>query len=307
MTTEIPLGTRVVMRYKLPAGYPYSTTDQIGELVAHDPPSVRAADGRVITVAAERVIALRALTPRPIRTREIQALEIAAAHGWPGLEREWVDGWFLRAGNGFTGRANSAVPLGEAATLEPLPAIERWYAARNLPLRLLLPDRLGTVPAGWRTWDEVAVLAADLDNIVLPQGDSIVTVTETPSPGWLASCRYRGGGLPPGAQPVLEQVVGGVVGFGSIGTDAPIAIVRAALTGAPDGRIWVGLTAVEVAPEHRRHGLGTLICVEMLRWARKLGATHSYLQVAVDNEPALAMYRRLGYLEHHHYRYAAPT
>ncbi|CAM2827540.1 GNAT family N-acetyltransferase [Skermania piniformis] len=296
-----------MLRYRLPAGYPDVLSDLVGELVSLDPPAVRGDDGRVVAVAAERVIALRPYAPRPIRTREIQALEIAAAHGWPGLEREWLDGWFLRAGDGFTGRANSAVPLGEAVTLDPLPAIEQWYAERGLPVRLLLPDRLGAVPDGWFTSEEVLMLAVDLDNVVLPNGDSLLTVDPRPTPGWTARCRYRDAPLPPTAGPVLEQVVGGVLGFGSLGTENPVAVARAAVTVAPDGRVWVGLTAVEVDPQHRRHGLGTLICVELLRWARSHGAGHAYLQVAVENEPALAMYRKLGFLDHHRYRYATPT
>ncbi|KLL96706.1 hypothetical protein NJ76_04050, partial [Rhodococcus sp. IITR03] len=57
---------------------------------------------------------------------------------------------------------------------------------------------------------------------------------------------------------------------------------------APDGRRWVGLSTVEVAPEHRRRGLGTLVCGALLRWAREQGATHAYLQVEESNTAARA-------------------
>ena len=78
------------------------------------------------------------------------------------------------------------------------------------------------------------------------------------------------------------------------------------VTTAPDNRRWVGLTAVEVAPEHRRRGLGTLICASMIGWGRDNGATHAYLQVSAGNDAALAMYTELGLVEHHRYRYAVP-
>ena len=61
-----------------------------------------------------------------------------------------------------------------------------------------------------------------------------------------------------------------------------------------------------VSPEHRRNGLGTLMCGELVRWGRENGATHAYLQVAVDNTDAQALYRDLGFGEHHRYRYARP-
>ena len=106
---------------------------------------------------------------------------------------------------------------------------------------------------------------------------------------------------------MLSQVRNGTVGFGHLsGPDQTIAVARVALTTAPDDRQWVGLTAVEVGAEHRRRGIGTLICAEMIRWGRERGATHIYLQVAQDNAAALAMYANLGLVEHHRYRYATP-
>ena len=70
-------------------------------------------DRQIVQVAPYAVVALKALAARPIRTREIRALEVAAVAAWPGLEMEWVDGWLLRAGAGFTRRANSAIQLGD--------------------------------------------------------------------------------------------------------------------------------------------------------------------------------------------------
>ncbi|MBJ8348585.1 GNAT family N-acetyltransferase [Antrihabitans sp. YC2-6] len=308
MTSEIPLGTRVVLRYRLPPGYAQVVTDVIGELLSLDPPRVRSKSGEVLEIAADRVVALKALGPRPIRTSEIRALERAAADGWPGIEQEWIDGWLLRYGAGFTGRANSAAPLGDSVGPLPLDRIRQWFALRGEDFRLLLPDRLGAVPSGWHSWDEVAVLAADIDNIVLPDGPAMITITDRPGPEWLSLYRYRGSVPPPAAVSLLEAVRDGQVAFGHllVVDGQPLAIARAAITSAPDGRRWVGLTAVEVAPQHRRHGLGTLICARMIRWGLDNGATHAYLQVAVDNEPAIAMYRRLGFIDHHHYRYARP-
>ncbi len=308
MTTDIPLGSRVVLRYRLPAGSTHPMTDVIGQLVTLDPLTVRDSNGHEISVDASRVVALKALAARPIRTSEIRAVEYAAADGWPGLEREWLDGWLLRFGQGFTGRANSAVPLDESASLMSLDRIASWFAERGQTPQLLIPDRLGTVPPGWCTWDEVLVLAADIESLGLPTGRSIVRVDVLPSPAWLSLYRYRGTVPPPAAVDLLRAVHDGVVGFGSIGDPAgeALAIARAAVTKAPDGRRWVGLTAVEVAEQHRRHGIGTLICTDLVRWGYDRGATHAYLQVAADNEPAIAMYRGLGFVEHHRYRYAAP-
>jgi ribosomal protein S18 acetylase RimI-like enzyme len=43
----------------------------------------------------------------------------------------------------------------------------------------------------------------------------------------------------------------------------------------------------------------------LVDWAAERGATTAYLQVLGDNQPALALYAGLGFVEHHRYRYLA--
>jgi GNAT superfamily N-acetyltransferase len=40
-------------------------------------------------------------------------IELAAARHWQAPEEGYLGEWLLRAGAGFTGRANSALPLGD--------------------------------------------------------------------------------------------------------------------------------------------------------------------------------------------------
>ncbi|WP_067852115.1 N-acetylglutamate synthase, CG3035 family [Nocardia shimofusensis] len=316
-TPEITPGRRVVLRYRLPAGSSPPLTDVIGEVIALDPLTVRDSAGVTVTVTADQIVAVRAVGPRPVRTGEIRALEAAAADAWPGLECEMIDGWLARAGHGYTDRANSAVPLGlpgQPARLgrDVLLRLSEWFAARELPPRLVLPDRLAPAPPGWHTWGETLVLGLDIDNFVLPQGPSMVRVASEPDEAWLQMHALRGEA--PSEQPVappdrgvLTAVRDGTLGFASLGLPRPIAIARGALTTAPDGRRWVGLTCVSVAAEHRRHGLAVLVNAELIRWGRDRGATHAYVQVAANNAGALALYRDLGFVDHHYYRYAAPA
>jgi ribosomal protein S18 acetylase RimI-like enzyme len=92
--------------------------------------------------------------------------------------------------------------------------------------------------------------------------------------------------------------------FGSVrsGGEAS-AIGRVAGAGA-----WAGLTAIEVAPQHRREGLGAAITTALAVRAASCGFGNLYLQVADDNTAARALYRRLGFTDHHgyHYRIAPP-
>lgn len=313
---DIAPGRRVVLRYQLPAGYSHSLTDVIGELVSRDPVTVRTADGRTVSVERERVVALKAIAARPIRTREIRALEAATADSWPGVEQSWIDGWLARAGHGYTRRANSAVPLGNLDgpaefTLETLRRIHTWYSRRGLPTRLLLPDRLASVPPGYNSWGETVVLGMDLTNFVFPEGPPMVRIAPTPNEAWLRMHRYRGeepsDEVPEPVPQVLTAVRDGELAFASLGVPDPIAIARGAITTATDDRKWIGIAAVTVAKPHRRRGLGSLICAELLRWGRDRGATHAHVQVTADNTNAMELYHRLGFIDHHSYRYAVPS
>ena len=99
-------------------------------------------------------------------------------------------------------------------------------------------------------------------------------------------------------------------------TDLPVTLVedgnlvtariddRATGVAALDGD-WVGFRSIEVAPEHRRQGLGVAVMAALVEASAERGATTAYLQVLGGNAPALALYDGLGFVEHHRYRYLA--
>src|ERR1700744_4974728 len=82
-------------------------------------------------------------------------LERVAATHWRGTEEEWLGGWLLRAADGFTGRANSALPLGDPG--RPLgaavDAVTRWYTERGLPPAIAVPVPLDAADGPARALD----------------------------------------------------------------------------------------------------------------------------------------------------------
>jgi ribosomal protein S18 acetylase RimI-like enzyme len=238
-------------------------------------------------------------------------LERIAAVGWPGTEYQRLGGWLLRAGGGFTGRANSVLPLGSPGIglTDGIDMVRRFYGDRALPARFQVPwqaaecGRLDTVleGLGWIAGDEAAVLVADLAGMLahctgranLPP----VQLADAPSPEWLAGYRYRGNDLPPSAVAVLTAGDGPVFVTLLVGAER-LGVARGIVT---DG--WLGVTAVTVEPVHRRRGVATALMAGLGRWGIERGARDVYLQVAAENEPAFALYDRLGFAEHHRYHY----
>lgn len=287
---------------------------------------------------------------------------VAAAH-WRGTEEEWLGDWLLRAAGGFTGRANSALPLGGPGMPldDALAVVTRWYRERGLPAMIAVPVPLDAdasrgasatreadatresgatrVPSVSREADatresgatrvpsvsrEADVQGCELDEQLTlrswqtrpgpaffmvadlplaipdsePAGGREVLVSPEPDDAWAARYHYRGQDhLPPVARQVLtsarEQA------FVSIREgDEVLAIARLSIA---DG--WAGLTAVEVHPGHRRQGLGVVITAAACQVAEQRGVQRVFLQVEVDNAPAQALYRRLGFHYSHRYHY----
>ena len=65
----------------------------------------------------------------------------------------------------------------------------------------------------------------------------------------------------------------------------------------------VGLYDVFTAESARNQGLSTLLCERLLSISAAQGARIAYLQVDAQNEPARAVYRRLGFADAYPYHY----
>ncbi|WP_232806986.1 GNAT family N-acetyltransferase [Geodermatophilus chilensis] len=240
---------------------------------------------------------------------DVADLERLATRGWRGSEEAPLGEWLLRGGGGFTGRANSALVVGDPGV--PLPeaveAVARWYGERGLRPCAMLPGRRSRAAdaafaaAGWERDEDVLVLTGPLTPA--PADGVPVDLSPEPDDAWLAGYRHRGRPLPRSARAILtnaEDVV-----FASVRRDPPPAPLAAVARGVVTDD-WLGVAAVTVEERYRRQGLATAVMAALQRWGADRGAHWLYLQVAASNAPARALYRRAGLIEHHryHYRYA---
>jgi len=250
----------------------------------------------------------------------IIGLERMAAAHWRGTEEEWLGDWLLRAAEGFTGRANSALPLGDPGMPldEALAAVTQWYRARGLPPMIAVPTPIEADSPGHALDDHLSermwltrpgpafVMLADLPLGIPSDGLTAgreVRVSREPDDAWAARYHYRGQDrLPAVARKVLTSAE--EQSFLSI-RDADEVLAIARLSNAEG---WAGISAVEVNPAYRRQGLGVAITAAACRKAEQRGMRHVFLQVEVDNAPARALYERLGFRLSHRYHYrVAPS
>jgi GNAT superfamily N-acetyltransferase len=246
---------------------------------------------------------------RAKRVPDIAGLERAAAEAMPALHTAHLGDWLLRASGGYTGRANSVLPLGTPGMpfSEALKAVNEFYRGHHLPPLFDVPLPLGRPVAraltdhGYRPLVSVQVMAIDLPDLIEATPDTpAFEHFRTPTPAMLAMIAGRRGPLPAAAHHVLTQVP--VITFiGHISGDELLAMARGTVT-----RNWLGIFHVETAPTSRRQGLARAAAGNLARWAEAHGARRAYLQVQDDNSAAIALYRSLGFTVHHSYtRYAA--
>jgi len=236
-----------------------------------------------------------------------ERLEHACADAWPAVTEDTIGQWRLRAAGGFTGRANSALAAGDPGVpiRRALGQVRRFADAHRIP---------PVVQAVHGSTTEAALEAAGWrPHVEHPAGHDVVVLT---------------GAVAPGASPDARVLDHPTAGWWSLvlGEDTPGEAQRHVLTGAPCVGYGVaereGTTAaagrgavvgdmlhvarLAVVTEHRRRGLARALMDALGTWGHGLGATHCALQVSLGNDAALTLYDRLGFAEHHRYRYWVP-
>jgi GNAT superfamily N-acetyltransferase len=299
------LGRRVVVRRTLGRSESPFFTDVLGVVtqITNDQLTVRTDQGDVVIPLSE-VHRAKVIPPRRGATaREIANLERAAADAWPPTVVEELGAWRLRAAEGYTGRANSALPLGDPGlpTPQALAAVIDFYREHDLPPQVDVPLPLATSverelrKAGWQPQCTVLVQVMELPALIeaTPDGAEF-TLSSTPSESALTMIAGRRGPLPPAAQHVLTGV--DPVVFAELGGEDLRCMARGTVTGG-----WLGLFVVETAASARRQGLARRAVGALARWAATNAATGAFLQVESNNQPAISLYESIGFRTHHRY------
>jgi ribosomal protein S18 acetylase RimI-like enzyme len=332
----LPIGGRVVVRHRLaePDAVGHTLTDVVGDLSARDDLALVVLTRRgEVRVARDSIEAVKALPPRAARrgaahrALSVEGMQEVMVGAWGALEREWLGRWQLRAGRGYTQRANSVALLGDPGLplAEAVAAARGWYAVRSLPLNVTLAGPVGfdvardpvgalLLDGGARAAERCLTMTADAAAVVAAAGAAqlpgsfAVEVGEELTEEWLRAHR--------GYRDSDRATASGT------GEDSWWATARAVLTGSPaqlfasirdgEGGIvalgrggltpgWVGLASIWVDPGHRRQGLGQVVTRALLSESLTRGHALAHLQVLSHNAPAQQLYRALGFDPHHEY------
>ena len=239
----------------------------------------------------------------------IRHCEEITFNSWPALATLHVDGWIARFAHGVTGRSNSLNALcpGRRPLEDILGYVAPFYAARQLPMNLRLTPlcpqgtREAVIAKGWRIEKESHVLCAPLSGSL--EVDGRVAISPASSEHWRrqyikANPRFDPQRL--GTIAAIHAAILPKTGFAILEEEGEVlALGLAVVEGAA-----VSLHEIATMGNVRGRGIGRRLVGSLLAWAFQEGATQAILQVQGDNEPAIKLYKSLGFAHVYDYAYA---
>src|SRR5258706_2243577 len=239
----------------------------------------------------------------------IRRMEELSMNAWPALQTLLYDGWVLRFADGYTRRANSVNPLYPSArdVDEKIGACEQFYRNKGLGTTFKLtaqstPAELDELLAG-RGYQADAHTAVQLMDLAGWAGTATAEagLSEDVTEAWLAAF-WRMSGTPAEKRATHERMLRSILPrkrFASFTVDGQVI---ACGLGVLQDRL-LGMYDIVTDPGLRRQGYGRRLIETLFAWGKRDGAQRSYLQVMLNNPPALALYAKLGFQEAYRYWY----
>ncbi len=230
-------------------------------------------------------------------------------NAWPSKQTILYDGWILRFAGGITRRANSINPIFESNIQvdEKIKHCENLYLSRDLPTIFKMTS--DTFPS-------------DLDKILVSKGyerdadtsvqtmasigfntldTKSIKITERFDDKWLERFikfnNYEKSKTI-GLKNIVEHIA-----FKKCYLDL---IVDGQAIGCGLGVLedtFIGIFDIVVDQAFRKKGYGKGIVESIMHWGYENGATIAYLQVMLNNPPALRLYEKIGFKEIYKYWY----
>ena len=250
------------------------------------------------------------LRHEPLDAALLSRVEDACLNASAPPQQRWLDGWLLRLSPGKARRARSvhALAPGKVSLEARLAQSDVVYRECDLPLIFRItpfthPAELDAELAqrGFVLVDETLVMVCpSLPGEAEPLPPDLVLE----QPGHAAFADLVGalrGSSAEHRRSHCERLTLAPVPYQGWVLRRDDTVMACAQT-AREGR-FIGLYDVFVAPQARGRGLSRRLCSSLLAGARSSGAQLGYLQVQADNDPAIAVYRRLGFVEGYRYHY----
>ena len=239
----------------------------------------------------------------------ITTIEELSLNAWAALQTVLYDGWVIRFADGYTKRANSVNPLYSSSLDidEKIRYCEPLYQKRGLPVVFKMTPCVYPVDldeklfaSGYQKDSPTSVQTVDLDTVNFHKVFETNFQDEL-SDEWLENfCRMSV--VTESNKKTLQKILVNIIPqhrFISIKSDNKM--VACGLGVLQSG--YVGLFDIVTDREFRNRGYGEQVVKSILFWGHQNNASRGYLQVVLDNVPALKLYSKIGFVEQYQYWY----
>jgi N-acetylglutamate synthase len=233
---------------------------------------------------------------------DIKTIEDLSLNAWPSHQMELYDGWILRFSHFYTHRTNSVEQFGASSLpwREKIPHCEAVYQRWGTPTIFKISPLVSKdfdymlENRNYEIQHITDVMVLDLEVALLDAPMDSIIISNTIPREWIDHLLELNGTT----NPIHKLIVPTM--YNAIAKDTICVSIRnqGVIIGTGLGildREFVGVYAIHVHEAFRKKGLARSLCTCILQEAVKRGAKKAYLQVVDGNEPAVALYKSLGF------------
>lgn len=228
----------------------------------------------------------------------------------PALQTNVYDGWILRFANGYTKRANSINPIYSSTEdlNQKIEKVEQIYRKRDLKVvykmtEQVSPENLDKTleNSGYFLDGLTSVQILSLNDIEIEIKHKAIVYNDLQDNWFINFCKLNNVGEK--ELETLKQMLRNIMPKAcyfllSDDHDEILACGMCVLE-----RDYIGLFDIVTAEKYRNRGYGKKLIQNILQWGKDNGAKYAYLQVMLQNAPALNLYSKLGFEEIYRYWY----
>ena len=234
----------------------------------------------------------------------VQTLYQVVEATWPSAAKTQVGPWTIRRGEGGGSRVSAATAHAPFADVD-IPLAEAAMTALGQDRIFMIRDGddaldQALAARGYEVKDPVNLYAAPLARVTAPNAPHHMTFRAWP-PLAIQTELWSEAHIGPARIAVMARA------------DCPKTTLFARHGQTPAGNVYVGthdriamFHALDVAPDHRRHGVAQALILSAVRWAAEVGADQMALVVTQANAGANRLYASMGFtlVGQYHYRIA---
>ena len=240
----------------------------------------------------------------------IQKIEELSMNALPAIQTNVYDGWILRFADGYTKRANSINPIyfSNEDLDNKIKIAEQMYRVRNLKVvykmtQQVSPENLDkTLERNGYFLDgltSVQVLSLKILEVEIKY--NAIVYNDLQDDWFINFCNLNN--VDEKDQKALKQMLSNIIAntcyfLLSDDNNEILACGMCVLEGE-----YIGLFDIVTTEKYRNRGYGSELIQNILQWGKENGAKYAYLQVMLNNAPALKLYSKLGFKELYKYWY----